>query len=127
MFRRSVDPWVVVADVIALLVFAAIGRQSHNETNPIGAVIATAAPFIVGWLVVAWPSGLLVPQRISRWVITTIGANVIGCGLGLVMRSVWLQREIPLSFAVVSFFATSSLLVVARFIQYRRIAKESVV
>lgn len=124
MFRKPVDLWVVVGDIVALIIFAAIGRQSHNEANPLSAIIATATPFIVGWLIVGWISGVLVPQRVSRWVLLTILVNIAGCGIGLLLRSIWLQREIPISFAVVSFFATSSLLIGARLLQYRRATKE---
>jgi hypothetical protein len=126
MLRKPVDGWVVFGDIIALITFAAIGRQSHNEANPIEAIIATATPFIVGWFLVAWPSGVLTPQPLPRWILRTILFNVAGCSLGLVIRSIWLQREIPLSFAVVSFLATASLLVIVRLVQYRRIAKEIV-
>lgn len=126
MLRKPIDRWVVLGDIIALIVFAAIGRQSHNEANPIEAVIATAMPFIIGWLLVAWPSGLLVIQPLPRWVFRTIVFNLAGCGLGLLIRSIWLQRDIPMSFAVVSFLATASLLVIVRLAQYRRITKEIV-
>jgi hypothetical protein len=124
MLRKPIDGWVVFGDVIALIAFAAIGRQSHNESNPLEAIIATATPFIIGWLLVAWPSGLLVTQPLPRWIFRTIVFNVAGCGLGLLIRSIWLQRDIPLSFAVVSFLATASLLVIARLVHYRRITKE---
>lgn len=124
MLRKPIDWWVTLGDIAALVVFAAIGRQSHNEANPIEAVIATAAPFIIGWLIVAWPSGLLIPQPLPRWILRTIVFNVAGCGLGLLIRSIWLQREIPISFAIVSFFATASLLTIVRLVQYQRIAKE---
>lgn len=124
MLRKPIDRWVVLGDIVALLVFAAIGRQSHNEVNPIDAIIATAAPFIVGWLLVAWQSGLLIPQPLPRWIMRTVLFNVAGCGLGLLIRSIWLQRDIPMSFAVVSFLATTALFIIVRLIQYRRIAKE---
>jgi hypothetical protein len=124
MLRKPIDGWVVFGDVIALIAFAAIGRQSHNESNPIEAIIATATPFIIGWVLVAWPSGLLVTQPLPRWIFRTIVFNVAGCGLGLLIRSIWLQRDIPLSFAVVSFLATASLLVIVRLVHYRRITKE---
>ena len=124
MLRKPIDAWVVFGDVLALVVFAAIGRQSHNESNPINAIIATATPFIIGWLLVAWQGGLLVPQLLPRWILRTIIFNVAGCGLGLAIRSLWLQREIPLSFAIVSFLATTSLLIIVRLVQYRRITKE---
>lgn len=127
MFRKAVDSWVVAGDVVALVAFAAIGRQSHNESNPLGAIVATALPFIVGWLMVAWPSGMLIPHPMPRWILRTLLVNIAGCGFGLMIRSVWLQREIPMSFAVVSFLATSALLVIARLIQFRRSTKEVIV
>jgi hypothetical protein len=126
MLRKPIDVWVVCGDIVALIVFAAIGRQSHNETNPIEAVIATALPFILGWLLVAWQAGILIPQPLPGWIVRTLLFNVIGCGLGLVIRSIWLQREIPLSFAIVSFLATTSMLIIVRLVQYRRIPKEIV-
>lgn len=38
----------VVLDAIVLLVFAAVGRRSHDEGNPIFGAIETAWPFLAG-------------------------------------------------------------------------------
>jgi hypothetical protein len=46
--------WALAAgDAVALMVFAAIGRRSHDEAAGVAAalaVVGTAAPFIAGWL-----------------------------------------------------------------------------
>jgi hypothetical protein len=47
---------LVAGDAIAFLVFASVGRASHNETAGLGAlraVVQTAAPFALGWFAVA--------------------------------------------------------------------------
>lgn len=45
----------LIFDVIAVLLFVIIGRDTHDETTTIGAILETAAPFLialgVGWLV----------------------------------------------------------------------------
>ncbi|MBM4414351.1 MAG: DUF3054 domain-containing protein [Chloroflexi bacterium] len=124
MWRKPVDVWVLLSDVSALIIFAAIGRQSHHETNPITAILATAAPFIIGWLAIAWPAGLLQPQPLWAWLGRTLAWNIVGCSLGLILRSIWLQREIPLSFALVSLGVTTLVLLIARMIHMKRIPKD---
>lgn len=68
-------------DAVLVVVFAAIGRASHKEGNPVLGALATAWPFLigtaVGWLVVrvrrrSWPLG--VGPGITVW----FGAIVFG-------------------------------------------------
>jgi len=40
-------------DVVGIVVFAAIGRRSHDETDGLGSVLSTAAPFLLG-LLLCW-------------------------------------------------------------------------
>lgn len=75
--RRPV--WLAL-DMVALLVFAAIGRRSHAEGVTFGGVLTTAWPFavgaVVGWFaarawrrpVALWPSG------VAAW----LGALAVG-------------------------------------------------
>src|SRR5262245_54850022 len=42
-----------VLDVVLVLVFAAVGRASHDEANPVLGALETAWPFLVG-TVVGW-------------------------------------------------------------------------
>jgi len=51
--------------MVALMVFAAIGRGSHGEAAGLGAigeVAQTAAPFVIGWLITAPWLGAFSPQ-----------------------------------------------------------------
>src|SRR5437016_10350579 len=47
---------LVIGDAIVFLIFAAVGRRSHGEAASISAflqVVGTAAPFALGWFIVA--------------------------------------------------------------------------
>ena len=47
---------LVFGDVVVFLAFAAIGRGTHNEPTGLAAIpeiIITAAPFAIGWFIVA--------------------------------------------------------------------------
>ena len=46
-------PLLFAGDVLALVVFALIGRNSHNEGMDLVAVFATAAPFVLSWTAVS--------------------------------------------------------------------------
>ena len=61
------------ADVLAVLVFAAIGRNAHGEMGGPFEVLTTASPFLVGlftgWLVGrAWQAPLRLPAATAVWV-----------------------------------------------------------
>ena len=48
----DVKVWPAIAvDVIAVVVFAIVGRSSHGETNDLLGVAVTAWPFLVGCLI----------------------------------------------------------------------------
>jgi Protein of unknown function (DUF3054) len=72
-------------DVVLVIVFAAIGRASHDEANPVVGALLTAWPFlvgtVVGWVVVrllrkGWP--LEVGPGITVWFSTLL--------IGMVLR-----------------------------------------
>jgi hypothetical protein len=64
------------ADIVWVLVFAAIGRRSHDEHEGVVAVLATAWPFLVGvgvgWVAArAWHRPLaLWPTAVAVWAAT---------------------------------------------------------
>nr|WP_206037206.1 MULTISPECIES: DUF3054 domain-containing protein [unclassified Rhodococcus (in: high G+C Gram-positive bacteria)] len=82
----------MVADVVLILVFAALGRSSHEEVLDLVGLARTAWPFLggltVGWFLVAWlyrdkfdafaaaPTGLLV------WVSTLVGGMLLRAATG---------------------------------------------
>jgi hypothetical protein len=98
---RAELPIVIVAtgDVVLLLMFAVIGRWSHHEFSARGlwVTLGTAAPFIVGWALVAPPLGaynrrsfVSIPSSVKRLLV----AWPIGLVAALLIRSI-VDHEIP--------------------------------
>ena len=96
-------PALALVDALAVLVFAAIGRQSHEEGSGsvpyiAGQVVGIAAPFLVGALLGAllarsWRDPLAWRSGVAVWV----GAVVVG----MLLRWAFVDRP-PLSFIVVA-------------------------
>jgi hypothetical protein len=117
---------LLAGDTLAYLTFAAIGRMSHSEAAGLGAlgeVFGTAAPFLLGWLAVAPltgayrlpapPTAQPEPARTDqpgsrlRFVRSTFAGRslltwLLAMPLGFALRALFLQRGIPVSFAVVA-------------------------
>ncbi|MCW0214544.1 MAG: DUF3054 domain-containing protein [Pseudonocardia sp.] len=106
MRRPPVPVLALVADAVAVIVFAAIGRSSHAEADSVAGLVGTAAPFLVG-LAAAWASPWVRanPQGLRAGAVVLAGTVVLGLGL----RAAFLQR-LPLSFAVVATLALAVLL-----------------
>ena len=54
----------VVVDVALIILFAALGRRTHDEGSAVGGTLTVAAPFIIGYLIAAaalrlWPGPVL--------------------------------------------------------------------
>lgn len=94
------------ADVVAVVVFAAIGRASHGESGDFFGLVGTAAPFLVG-LGAAWATPVVRghPAGLRAGVVVLAGAGL----LGLLLRAAFTGR-LPLSFAVVTLVALATLL-----------------
>lgn len=76
-----------VIDAVLVLVFAAIGRASHAEQNPVVGAVSTAMPFLVGgalgWALVWWRShrwAVDLGPGIVVWVATVV--------VGMLLRAV---------------------------------------
>ncbi|MEJ2867685.1 DUF3054 domain-containing protein [Actinomycetospora sp. OC33-EN08] len=96
---------LALVDVLAVLVFAAIGRRSHDEDGALLGVLTTAAPFLLGAVVGAlvarsWRDPLSWRSGVGVW----LGAVVVG----LALRAVLYER-LPVSFAVVATIALAVL------------------
>lgn len=96
MSARHAVP-AAVADVLAVLVFAASGRRTHGEGGQLLGLLATAGPFLValavGWaLARAWRSPSSLRTGLVVWPVAVAG--------GLALRASFTGR-LPLSFAVV--------------------------
>ena len=102
---------LVGGDVVALMVFAAIGRGSHGEAAGLGAigeVAQTAAPFIIGWLITSpWlgafrPAATDTPAKMLRTTALSWCAAVV---VGALVRALFIGRFSPFSFYIVTFIA----------------------
>lgn len=106
MLRHRIPALALAADVIAVVVFAAVGRISHDESgSPLG-LLGTAAPFLVG-LVAAWATPVVRanPAGLRAGAVVLAGTAV----LGLAVRAAFTGR-LPLSFAVVTVVSLAVLL-----------------
>jgi Protein of unknown function (DUF3054) len=86
------------ADVLAVLVFATVGRGSHAEVVDAFGVLTTAAPFLLGlllgWLVVrAWHA----PLRLSVGVAVWAGVVIVGLGVRVAFT-----HRLPLTFVLIA-------------------------
>lgn len=94
-------PWTAAAaaDVVAVVVFVAIGRRSHDESSALGGLVVTAWPFLsgalLGWLISrGWRTpGTLRPTGLAVWLACVFG--------GMVLRAVSGQG-VAVSFVIVA-------------------------
>lgn len=111
--RKRAIATAAALDVVAVVVFAAVGRSSHDSSLDVAGVLGTAWPFLValgiGWLVLRaqkrpralWPTG------VGLWGITW--------GLGLALRAVT-GGGTALPFVLVALGVLGALLVGWRFL-----------
>jgi len=71
----------LAADVICILVFAIVGRSSHNESSNVLGVLHTAWPFLTGYLVGlaagrGWRRPLALPIAVTLW-LSTVGVAMV--------------------------------------------------
>ncbi|WP_219417884.1 DUF3054 domain-containing protein [Pseudonocardia nigra] len=106
MSSRRIPVLALVADVVAVVVFAAIGRMNHSASDDLLGLAGTAAPFLVG-LVAAWATPVVraQPAGLKAGSVVLAGTVVIG----LAVRAGFTGR-LPLSFALVTAVALAVLL-----------------
>lgn len=116
--RRAV--FLLAGDLVALALFAILGRNAHDEAIGFGAVWAvagTAAPFLVAWLF-AWSLfNARSPQATSTvalMVRATLTTWVAAYPLAMLVRGLALGRTSPLSFYIVAFVVPLLLLLAWR-------------
>lgn len=106
MHPRRIPALAFAADLVAVVVFAAVGRVSHAEADSLTGLLGTALPFLVGALAAwatPWVRAAPVSLRAGAVVLTVTAA------LGLLLRWGFLGR-LPLSFAIVTVIALAVLL-----------------
>jgi hypothetical protein len=88
------------ADVVAVLVFAVIGRASHDEGFTASGLLETAWPFLVavagGWVGIFLAR--LTPLSFPAATMVLVKTVVLGC----VLRVVFTDGGAPLSFVIVA-------------------------
>ncbi len=106
MASSRIPALAFAADVVAVVVFAAVGRASHAESGDLLGLLGTAAPFVVG-LVAAWatPVVRVRPAGLRAGAVVLAGTAVVG----LLLRFAFTDR-LPPSFAVVTVIALGVLL-----------------
>ena len=112
--RRAV--LAAVADVVAIIVFVAIGRRSHDEGSTVSGVLTVAAPFLIalaiGWIAArAWAHPTQVASAFIIWPITV--------AVGMVLRNLVFDRGTALSFVIVATIVTGAFLVGWRMVAAR--------
>jgi hypothetical protein len=105
----------LVLDLVCVLVFAAVGRASHQESSPVLGVLTTAWPFLagagLGWTLVRW--------RSHRWP-TGVGPGVtvvvVTVLVGMVLRVLTGPGTAP------TFVAVATLVLAALLLGWRAVA-----
>jgi hypothetical protein len=96
----------LAADVICILVFAIVGRSSHDESTNLTGVLHTAWPFLAGYLV-----GLLVSRGwrapLARPVAGTVWVSTVAVGM---LLRVLTGAGVQLSFVIVASIVLAAML-----------------
>jgi Protein of unknown function (DUF3054) len=107
---------LVAGDITAFLLFARAGHAQHHETTALGSIVATAAPFVVAWLVSApWLGafgrlGSAATTRPRHLLKRTVIAWIVAWPLALILRAFWMRAGIPLVFDLIALVANAVLL-----------------
>ena len=119
--RRAVITTAIV-DVVAVVVFVAIGRRNHDEGAALSGVLGTAAPFLIAlgssWIGLrTWRDPFNRASFIATWVITVF--------VGLLLRRVVFDRGIATAFIIVATITLGVLLGLSRLLSRKLSAKTS--
>ena len=113
---------LLVGDALIFVFFAAAGRAMHElglGTSPVLTVLTVAAPFAVPWFILAWVLEAFRPDTIRqprRMLFTTAFAWLSGGSIGLVARTMIVQRPLLPTFAAAVLGVNGVLLLGWRFI-----------
>ena len=119
--QRAVVTTAIV-DVVAVVVFVAIGRRNHNEGTALSGVLSVAAPFLIAlgisWIGFrTWREPFNRASLVATWVITVV--------IGLLLRRLVFDRGIATSFIIVTKITLGVLLGLGRLLSRKLSAKTS--
>lgn len=110
-----------VGDFLVLMLFAVLGRSSHAmdvSTGTLPAVMNTAAPMMLGWLLAGIVTGVYTTAGMyptGRVLLRTLLTGVIAGPLGVALRALWLGRPIIPTFVLVATGTSALMMLVWRF------------
>jgi hypothetical protein len=113
---------LLAGDALIFVFFAVAGRATHEMglgASPLVTVLAIAAPFAVSWFILAWVLEAFRPDTFRqprRMLFTTAFAWLSGGSIGLVARTMILQRPLLPTFAAVVLGINGVLLLGWRFV-----------
>jgi hypothetical protein len=114
-------PLLILGDALIFLIFATIGRRSHNEAaglNSLVQVMLTALPFAAAWFLVspfvgAFRRGLEVRPR--AMVQHTLLAWIAAWPVAMILRGLFVDHAIPpWTFALITLISNTILLLAWR-------------
>ena len=119
--QRTVITTAVV-DVVAVVVFVAIGRRNHNEGTALSGVIGVAAPFLIAlgisWIGLrTWREPFNRASLVATWIITV--------AIGLLLRRLVFDRGIATAFIIVATITLGVLLGLGRLLSRKLSANTS--
>ena len=119
--QRTVITTAVV-DVVAVVVFVAIGRRNHNEGTALSGIIGVAAPFLIAlgisWIGLrTWREPFNRASLVATWIITVV--------IGLLLRRLVFDRGIAIAFIIVATITLGVLLGLGRLLSRKLSAKTS--
>jgi hypothetical protein len=107
-----------IGDAIVFLVFAFIGITSHKEAVDPIKVVTTAAPFALGWFIVAPFVGAFSRKKTAEprmMALYTVLAWLPSLVLGMTFRGITVDRQVPpSSFIVITLIANTIFLLIWR-------------
>ena len=117
--RRAVITTAIV-DVVAVVVFVAIGRRNHNEGTALSGIIGVAAPFLIAlgisWVGLrTWREPFNRASLVATWVITVV--------IGLLLRRLIFDRGIATAFIIVATITLGVLLGLGRLLSQRLVRR----
>lgn len=91
--------WILAFDVLAVVVFVAVGRDTHDEAGTVAGVTETAAPFLLA-LAVAWGA----TRAWRRPAATRTGESVaaLTVTIGMLLRRLLFDEGTAFAFVVVA-------------------------
>jgi hypothetical protein len=96
----------VIADVAALLVFLAIGLDTHAE-NDLARFAALAAIFVGSWLVTAWVIAAYRPPTTGHLVATLVLAVPLAIAIRAAIVQAWTTRDVVVFMTVALIFCAA--------------------